>query len=109
MAINRMWNYTRKQGTPLFIRHAPEYVDVAHFSGAGSQDIDVPTGAKFVLFAGTTNFWVKPGGSAAVPSGDITDGSGSELNPSGYELSDISTLGIAVGAAGHVTCTFYSE
>jgi hypothetical protein len=103
-----MWEYVRQMGVPLFVRSAPAYVDAAYFAAPGNSDVAVPAGSKFVLYAGTVNFWVKRGGSAAVPSGNISDGSGSELNPTGHELSEVSTLGIAVGAAGHVTLTFYS-
>src|SRR5690348_5985894 len=74
--------------------------------------VTVPTWAKFVVISATANTYIKAGASsvtATVPSGDITDGTGSDLNPSGYQLypADVRISCIS-GASSIVSLAFYS-
>ena len=47
-----------------------------------AKTINVPTGANWVLFAPTANLWASfSGGTAVVPVGDISQGSGCLFNP----------------------------
>jgi hypothetical protein len=80
-----------------------------------SEDhVTIPSGATGVIMCSTANYFCKvgpTGTTASVPSMDITDGSASELNSSGYELSAsdkvISCITNVSGGA-IVTLAFYS-
>ena len=67
----------------------------------------VPTGAKFSIFCANADIWIRVGGTAEVPSKDITDGTGSELNPSIRYLDTATTIGIISESAAKVMIMFY--
>lgn len=95
-------------GAAAFTIYPSDHVNTAVFSGAGAKSISVPAGARFVVFAASGDFYAAYDGAAAVPSADISDGSGSELNPTQRELPDgIATIGLAVDAACTITLGFY--
>jgi len=71
------------------------------------KSITVPTGSKFVLFCANADIWVKIGGTAKIPIVDITDGTGSELNPDTRYLDDATTIGIISENATKVVAMFY--
>ncbi len=81
-----------------------------HFTVAAAKNDTVPAGANFVVFAvsQSVDIYVKVGGSAAVLTGDVTDGSASELNPLVRQVAAGATIGVAVGAACDVTLAYYS-
>ena len=92
-----------------YLRVPPTYIDVRVLGVATNEDHTVPSGAKWVVFsANCAAFYVKIGTTAAVPAGDVTDGSGSELNPSSWYLGAASQLGIIAPATCVVTLSFYS-
>lgn len=72
----------------------------------------VPSGAKYVVFGATGNFCVRynttTNGSAAA-FGDVTDGSGCEINPTIRYLRDtVAAISVMIsGATGHVSASFY--
>ena len=71
-----------------------------------NKAVTAPTGAKFAVFCANADIWVKIGGVAAIPAGDTTDGTGSELNPSVRYL-DSATIGIISESAAKVSVMFY--
>lgn len=82
--------------------------------GAGvAETMTIPSGAKFVLLTGTTNFYVDPTITAVVPAADVTDGSGPELVlstvPVFRSLDGVVATGLSLIAAGAciVTAAFY--
>lgn len=88
------------------------------FTGAGVKTQNVPTWtdsqgitrhASLVLITvtGGVDIFVKIGGTAAVPSGDVTDGSSSEANALGRWLNGATTISVAVGSACIVTLSYY--
>lgn len=66
------------------IRPAPSYIDARVLAANTVESHTMPANARFVLFSSTCNFYVNPNGTAAVPAADVTDGTGSELNPAAY-------------------------
>ena len=68
----------------------------------------VPTGAKMVLFSATGNFYCKINDTAAIPGADVTDGSGSEINPSGRVVAAGDTISLIAPVACVVTLAYYS-
>jgi hypothetical protein len=72
-----------------------------------NKAVTVPTGANFALFSASADIWVNVGGVAAVPSGDVTDGTGSELNPSLRRVEAGGTIGVISEYAAKVSIVFY--
>jgi hypothetical protein len=71
------------------------------------KSVAVPTGSKFALFCANADIWVKVDGVSQVPSKDIIDGTGSELNPSIRYLDVATTIGIISENAAKVAIMFY--
>lgn len=105
------------------LRPPPSYVDVRVLAANTNEDHTVPADGAYVIFsADCAEFYVKRGGTAAVPGADVTNGSGSELNPAGYYVADISgganagssvaattTLGLISPTACTVTMAWYKR
>lgn len=74
------------------------------------ESIVIPTGARFVIFSGTADFYVKAAASGAVAAvpGDTTDGSACELNPTMRDLKGIGSLSAISASTCVVTAAFYS-
>jgi hypothetical protein len=72
-----------------------------------NKAVTAPTGAQYALFSADSDIWVKIGGTAAVPSGDTVDGSGSELNPVARRIESGVTIGVISEYAAKVSISFY--
>lgn len=74
-----------------------------------AETVTVPTGATVVSFSGTADFYVNfNGGTAAVPVADITDGTGSELNPTVRYIPGKTSFSIVAPADAVVVMSFYN-
>lgn len=71
-----------------------------------AESITVPSGARFALFNATADFYAKYTGTAAVIS-DITNGTGSELNPTVRTLVATDTISVISAEVCKVTVCFY--
>ena len=88
---------------PAYLRIAPTFVDARVLAAGANESHTVPTGARWVIFSSScAAFYAKTGGTAAVPAGDVTDGSASELNPAGWLLAAATT---AIGLISPTACT----
>jgi len=90
-------NFAIKQG----------HINTYELTASTNKAITVPTGSEFVLFTATADIWVRVGGVAAIPSGDTTDGTGSELNPEARYLGTETIIGIISESAAKVSVMFY--
>lgn len=112
MATRPTYPHRFSQGYGEVPRKAPAYVLAVSLAASVAKSFTVPTlasgsPAKFVIFSGTSNFYVNCYTAATVP-GDTADGSASELNPSAYEIpTDVTTLSVISPVAGVVTASFY--
>lgn len=60
------------------------YVNAVVLSANTAKRVAIPTGYRFVDFQTPLDFYAKPGDSsvtAAIPSGDVSDGTAAECNP----------------------------
>lgn len=90
------------------IRPAPAYVDARVLAANVAESQTVPTGANWVLFSSTCNFFAHPSATATVPAADTTTGVASELNPAAWKLtSSITTISVIASATCTVTMSFY--
>ena len=95
-------------GFATYFRPMPTYTDARVLAANVAEDHTVPGTARFVIFSATcAAFYAKAGGTAAVPAGDVTDGTGSTLNPGGFFVGDIVTIGLIAPATCVVTMDFY--
>ena len=90
-----------------FARHAPSHVDARVLTANTNESHTVPAGARVVVFSATGDFYAEPGGTAAVPAADVTDGSASELNPTQWNLDGVTSIGLIAPAATTITLSFY--
>ncbi len=73
-----------------------------------AEVVTVPTGAKKVIFSGTSDFYVRFGAAAAVPTTEVADGSASILNPQLRSIDAAATIGLIAPATCIVTMEFYA-
>lgn len=85
-----------------------DQVDARVLAAGVAEVHTVPTGARYVLFSSTEDFYVKVNGTAAVPSDDVTAGTASILNPGLRSLDRVITLGLISPVACVITMEFYS-
>lgn len=90
------------------IRVAPSYVDARVLAATTAESHTVPTGAKFVIFSSScAAFYAEPNATAAEPAADVTDGTGSELNPTAWQLVGVTTIGVISPTTCVITMAFY--
>lgn len=78
-------------GNDIGLRNPSQYIDGFALAANTSERIAIPSGASRVVISCTANYCVLFGtvaSSAAFPT-DVTNGTGSELNPSGYLLDSL--------------------
>lgn len=87
---------------------ACQWVDVRVLAANVAETHTLPTHANVVNFSATGNFYVNFTTTATVPAADVTDGTGSCLNPGVRDVSQITSFSIIAPAAIVVTMEFYS-
>lgn len=78
--LKKLFVATDDRGKDAYALRRPGYVDAKSLAANTAETFTVPNGARYVLFAGTADFYVNYSDTATVP-GDTADGSASELNP----------------------------
>lgn len=119
MAVNNISFSRDFAGNSLLIRPAPEYVDTEVLVANTNVAHNVPAGADIVIFSSSGQFFAKPNAAAVIPVGQITNGTGSEQNPSAWALRNlgltgqagsgtaITTINLIASAAQTITLSFY--
>lgn len=102
------------QGNSPVPRPIPASVMAVSLAAGVAKSFTLPvttTGvpARYVIFSGTGNYYVNCYATATVP-GDTTDGTGSELNPSAYQITpgEPVTISVISAVACVVTAAFYA-
>lgn len=87
----------------------PSYVCALVLTAGSAKSLSVPSWAKVVVFgaSGGIDFYVSYGGTATIPSSDITDGTGCELNPVARIIEGVGSISIISSKSGVVTLSFY--
>jgi hypothetical protein len=68
----------------------------------------VPAGAAYVSFSANCDIYVRWIGTAAVPAANVSDGTGSELNPTSRYIPDIMSFSVASPTGGVLTLQYWS-
>lgn len=84
------------------------YIDVRVLPAATKRDHDTPSGANYVLFSANGDFYYKRNGGAVVPSSDVTNGSGPELNPTIRYIGGSTTISLISPSSCVITMAFYA-
>jgi len=93
---------------PTFTINQSDTINNRVLAAGVAESDTVPAGATMVLFSATGNFYCKINDTAAIPGADVTDGSGSELNPSGRIVAAADTISLIAPADCIVTLAYYS-
>jgi hypothetical protein len=72
-----------------------------------AETVTVPAGAAYAFFSFDGDFWRRVGGTAAVPTTEVVDGTGVELNPTWSALDGVTSFSIVAGAARKGSITWY--
>lgn len=84
----------------------PKHINAYVSAGtAGSFTLDDDT--RYVTFGNTGNFYAKIGGTAAAPSANVTDGTASVLNPTGFMVEGGETLSLFAASGVIITIAEY--
>lgn len=94
-------------GPHVFARTKPGHVDARVLAASTVETNAVPSGARFVFFAATGNFFARPDGTVTVPSSDVTDGTAGEVNPTVWDVSTVTNIMVIAPSACTVTLSFY--
>lgn len=86
----------------------PKWVDNLHTSGAAANSYTVPAGVSKISISGDVNLWIQTnGGTAAIPSGNVSTGIGSlfvSVNyPRFFSVTVGDVISIFTTAAGNVS------
>jgi hypothetical protein len=85
-----------------------DYIDVRVLLPNIAETVTIPTGAKIVVFSSAEDFYVCTTATAAVPTTDITNGTGSELNPVARIVENVPSFSMIAPYNAIVTMNFYS-
>ena len=99
---------TGKGFASFFIR-APAYVDERVLAANVAETHTIPTGYNAVAFASNcAEFRAKTGASVAVASADVTDGTGSMINPTQWFTGAATQLSLIAPATCKVSLVWFS-
>ncbi|MGB3988659.1 MAG: hypothetical protein WBK67_03160 [Minisyncoccales bacterium] len=107
MALNYMLGRMDVPRFPLAAIPVCGYVDARVLGASSAESHTVPAGATKVVFSSTGDFYANFTTTAAVPSGDVTDGSASVLNPLARNIYGVTAISLISPAACVVTMEFY--
>jgi hypothetical protein len=85
-----------------------KYVDAYVLAAATPQMVIIPAGARVAMFSATNNFYVNFAGAAAEPTVNITNGSGSELNPLARDIRGYSSFSVVSPSGCILTIAYFS-
>jgi len=92
-----------------FALETPVYVNDYVLTAGTAKTVSVPANARYAFISANGDIWANfSGGTAAIPVADITDGSGSELNPTvRYMHAALSSFSLISAANALVSIAWY--
>lgn len=90
------------------VRSAPFYIDAMVLAANVAETYTKPTGAKTCVFSANAPFYARPNATAAVPSTEVADGTGSELSPASWNVGDVTTISFIAPTAAIITLSCYN-
>ena len=108
MANGTLRNLEIVRGSDLPMIRPSDYVLSRSLASDTAESFTVPSGARFVMFAATGDFYVNYTTTATVP-GDVTDGTASELNPAMRFINGVAAISVIAPANTVVTASFWTD
>lgn len=93
---------------PLWMPPMSKYVNSYALAAGVAETVTWPTGYEFCKIQGTDNYWIRSGGTAAVPTTDVTDGTASAMNASERKRDGDTSFSIISTNAQVVTIEFWT-
>lgn len=107
----RDFNYDANDGRGHQAPPPSDTINTVILAAGTAKRVAIPAGAKYVLFSGNVDFWVRIGGAsinAAIATADVTDGSGSEFSPAGRRIvPGLTHVSLISPDAGVISLSFY--
>lgn len=87
----------------------PDHVNNRVLAADTAETETAPTGygPLIVRFEATASFWLRSGGTAAIPSADVTDGTGSMPDPYEFAVEAGETFSLISATDGCVVACMY--
>lgn len=103
---------TDQEGMPAL--QVSAYNDARVLAASAAEVYTVPAGISFlVLTTSGSDIWVKPGGAAAIPAADVSDGTASILIPAGVsrivDVGHVATVGLIAALPCAVSIECYQK
>ncbi len=100
---------SRSGGQPTLIPPVSKYVDNMVLAADVAETITVPSGVNIAIFNGTVDFYVNfEGSTAIVPTTEIADGTGHELNPGARAVDETATYSVISAATCIISIAYYA-
>lgn len=96
-----------KYGRSTFARKAPTVVFGLIMTADEAEFIIIPNGAEIALFSSTANFFALPDATPTPVVVPVTDGTSPELNPTSWDVSETSNIGLITEVDSTITISFY--
>lgn len=93
---------------PCIGLNVPGWVDNLVLAANTAKSYTIPEGAKILNIVADGDYWLAADATAVIPSGDVTDGSGSALNPGLISVVGITTLSFKSLLGCNVSISVYS-
>lgn len=98
----------QQKGFASYVRSSPTYIDAVVLVATVNQTYTVPANADAVILsANCPEFYAIVGPTAAVPAANVTNGTGSEMNPSSWYIGRATQIGLISPTACKVTLSWY--
>jgi hypothetical protein len=107
-SIKRISQLLDANGNPVTGLIFPGWIDNLVLEADTAKSYTIPTGARNLNIVSDGDIWVAGDATAAIPSGDVIDGSGSLLNPGVVSVVGITTLSLKSLNGCNVSISVYS-
>ena len=91
----------------LFAPVVATQIDAMVLAAGVAETYTLPSGCRYVMFSADGDFYARYAGTAAVPTTEVTDGTGAELNPAVRYVGDQTTISVIASATTIVTICAY--
>lgn len=94
-------------GNPVFAVDFPDHVNTV-VAGPTAKSVTVPTGAQYVTLSATGDYAADAYKTAVLYTSDISDGTGSEMNPAVRDCKGLASISVIAPVADtYITLSFY--
>ena len=93
---------------PLAGLNFPDHIDNMVLAADTAEDYTIPTGARIVNLTADADFWARPDATAAIPTTEVADGTGSVLNPGMRSVAGVTKISFKSSVACKISIEVFS-